>query len=544
MRVRRPFSDSSSGSYSIGSSWLQEKQCGKKSVKCQTAPEMYEFREMETQSGRYTNIVQNQVAEKNKGLTLLEHFCKAHRRKTESQWKSAIQDGFVTVDCEVMTDPEIRVDTEFFLEYVEEKVNIGTQTVSTGTDANSEESKGESEYPGLDRFLQRVVPMMHEELENNAANKDLSIFDFGSSLNAEEVQDSIQYWKILSVDLDLRGVVFRDWTGTNYYPASVIKCTVTRNKERIYEIEYNDGSVQSGVKEEYIHVVGDLAGQNKTHARAPLTAAQLKEGMRVHAKVALKSGVVKYMPGTIIKFTNSRGNRSGGLFEVQCDGRSRTEMDLTVDDLIVGLYAGLTIEARMPRRISLQCTGLSWNATGNILAAAYGKTDVDGWCDYPGAVCCWNVFGRQLDPTNPDFVLDHPSCLMCVCFHPLIPSIVAAGSFNGEIIVWDMTAPEAPLAVSAITEYSHKTPVLALNWVCATASGRGGASADPASLDSWLLSSVCTGGKALFWSVKNKLAHPVKGTMLPKCKAKRYILYIFIVISVLFLNFSKTFVFF
>jgi WD40 repeat protein len=421
-----------------------------------------------------------------------------------------------------MTDPEIRVDTEFFLEYVEQKVNISTQTVSTATDNLSEESKaGDAEYPGLARFLQRVAPVMTRELEKNASGTDMSLFDFGSSLNAEEGQDANIYWKMLSVDLDARGVVYRDWTGTSYYPASVVKCTVTRNKERIYEIEYKDGSVQSGVKEEYIHVLGDMATQPKSSARPALTAAQLKEGMRVHAKVALKSGQVKYMPGIITKYTSNRNNRSGGLFEVQCDGRSRAEVDLTVDDILVGLYAGLNIEARMPRKVNLQCTGLSWNATGNILAACYGKNDVDGWCDYPGAVCCWNIFGKSLVPENPDFVLDHPSCLMCVCYHPLIPSIIAAGSFNGEIIVWDLTSPEAPLAVSAITEYSHKTPVLSLNWVCSSVSGRSGASQDPASLDSWLLSSVCTGGKALFWSLKNKLAHPVKGATLPKCKAKR-----------------------
>eukprot|EP00428_Durinskia_dybowskii_P079078 CAMPEP_0170361340 /NCGR_PEP_ID=MMETSP0117_2-20130122/3755_1 /TAXON_ID=400756 /ORGANISM="Durinskia baltica, Strain CSIRO CS-38" /LENGTH=371 /DNA_ID=CAMNT_0010615701 /DNA_START=38 /DNA_END=1149 /DNA_ORIENTATION=+ len=371
MRARKPFQDCSSGSFCHDSTWLQEKQCGKKSAKCQTSPELYEFNEMETQSGRHTNIVQNQVKEKNKGLTLLEHYCKVHKKKTEEQWKAAIQDGFVTVDCEVMTDPEIRVDTEFFLEYVEEKINAGTQTVSTGTDNMSDESKtGDSEHPGLSRFLQRVVPIMQKELENSAdSNGDLSLFDLGGSTRGDENQESIAYWKMLSVDLDAKGVVYRDWTGTSYFPANITKITVTRNKERIYEVEYKDGSVLNGVKEEYIHVLGDLATQPMGKNRPALLATQLKEGMRVHAKVTLKSGLVKYMPGTITKYTSTRNNRSGGLFEVQCDGRSRAEVDLTVDDILVGLYVGLNIEARMPRKVTLQCTGISWNATGNIMAA-------------------------------------------------------------------------------------------------------------------------------------------------------------------------------
>lgn len=188
-------------------------------MKCQTAPEIYQFKEMETQSGVRTNIVQDQVVEKNKGLTLLEHYCKLHKSKTENYWKSSIQDGFVTVDCEVMTDPEIRVDTEFFLEYVEQMVNMGTQTVPVVAESFSEyeESKGSDSLaaersPGLARFLQRVAPMVNEELQKNASNKLMIDFSSLSSV-VEEGQDSNTYWKTLSVDLDLRGVVFRDWTG-------------------------------------------------------------------------------------------------------------------------------------------------------------------------------------------------------------------------------------------------------------------------------------------------------------------------------------------
>jgi hypothetical protein len=196
--------------------------------------------------------------------------------------------------------------------------------------------------------------------------------------------------------------------------------------------------------------------------------------------------------------------------------------------------------------VHLQCTGLSWNAAGNSIAASYGKTDVDGWCDFPGAVCCWSVFSKTLVPENPDFVLDHPSCLMCVQYHPINPSIIAAGSFNGEIIVWDLTNPESPLAVSAITEYSHKQPISSLSWVHAKLSGQDGTSSSSSSssdgandINSWLLSSVCTGGKALFWSLKNQLAFPVKGVTLAKGKSSRryLLLYLLLYFSALMIAF-------
>ena len=48
------------------------------------------------------------------------------------------------------------------------------------------------------------------------------------------------------------------------------------------------------------------------------------------------------------------------------------------------------------------------------------------------AMQCRNIFGRTFTPENPDFVLDHTSCLTCVSYHPLVPSLVAAGSFIGR----------------------------------------------------------------------------------------------------------------
>ena len=139
--------------------------------------------------------------------------------------------------------------------------------------------------------------------------------------------------------------------------------------------------------------------------------------------------------------------------------------DVQSDDIVVGLEPGTRVEARSPVKTHLSCTGLSWTATGSALAAAYGRHDIIGWCEYPGAVCVWNIFARNFNAENPDFVLDHTCCVMSVSCHPETPSLVAAGSFNGEVIVWDLTSPEEPAAITAINEYNHKEPVTGLNWV-------------------------------------------------------------------------------
>jgi hypothetical protein len=39
------------------------------------------------------------------------------------------------------------------------------------------------------------------------------------------------------------------------------------------------------------------------------------------------------------------------------------------------------------------------------------------------------------------------------------------GTTNGEVILWDLTSPELPTAVSPISAYSHSGPLLKLHWL-------------------------------------------------------------------------------
>lgn len=183
--------------------------------------------------------------------------------------------------------------------------------------------------------------------------------------------------------------------------------------------------------------------------------------------------------------------------------------DVASDDLMVGLEPGQRVEARYPSKVTLSGTGISWTVTGSALAVSYGRHDLVAWCDYPGAVCIWNIFSRGFDETNPDFVLDHSCCIMSVKCHPTNPALVAGGSFNGEIIVWDLVTPEQPLAISEINDFGHKEPVTDLNWVFDT------------NLSEYLLISTGADGKILTWSLRNKLIRPLRGVLTSKGNSSR-----------------------
>ncbi|KAG7397626.1 WD repeat-containing protein 34 [Phytophthora boehmeriae] len=152
--------------------------------------------------------------------------------------------------------------------------------------------------------------------------------------------------------------------------------------------------------------------------------------------------------------------------------------------------------------LRLSCTGVSWNATGSVIAAAYGRFDHSGWCNYRSALCLWSVFQSDLNPQKPSLVLETSSGLMCVAFHPQNPAIVAAGSFNGEVFVWDTEPSDYRFLSSGIGDYFHREPVTKVAWVY-----------DIQSAD-YNIASVSGDGKILFWRVKDKLAFPVEGYVM------------------------------
>lgn len=492
-RKANNFEDSTTSSINIASSWVHQKlRKQTRSMQCQTTPELFNVQEMEIQSGRYTRITQDQVMESENCVSLVDFLSRKYNRIATDQWKTKIEDGFVTVDCEVEINPESKLGMEYFVEYVDTKSHVGCQT----SEKLQFEENTQSLFK-LSAFLRKVLPLVESALEENQAIGDI---DYMVTTKTEDEEERGKLWKCLLVDFEKKKLVFPDWTNAKHFPAVIVKCTQTRNKERVYDIEYDDGSKLQSVREEHIRILSSQPTTTKGRKNVNEKRPVLQEGMRVHAKITSKSGITKYFPGRIVKISRN-------LYDIEIEG-SKVESGLMMDDLIVGLLESQQVEARKPTKVQLQCTSLDWNCTGNMIVATYGRNDLTGWCDIPGAMCSWNLSSRSLDTFNPDVVLDHSSSLTKVCCHPIRPSLVAAGSFNGEVIIWDLSNIEQSLAASPITEYSHKEPVTDLKWVY-NPSGQS---------DDWLLLSIGADGKVLFWSLDNKLRFPVKGFLMKKRK--------------------------
>ncbi|KAJ9521298.1 hypothetical protein QJQ45_001174 [Haematococcus lacustris] len=114
----------------------------------------------------------------------------------------------------------------------------------------------------------------------------------------------------------------------------------------------------------------------------------------------------------------------------------------------------------------LVVTSLTWSCTGQTVAASYGRYDVPGWCSDRGALVAWNLGRDSVKPGKPDVLVDVDVCLMVAAFHPEHPALIAGGTFNGDLYVWDLSQ-EADLQVARsdpLCEVRHQEPMAALKW--------------------------------------------------------------------------------
>ena len=73
---------------------------------------------------------------------------------------------------------------------------------------------------------------------------------------------------------------------------------------------------------------------------------------------------------------------------------------------------------------------------------------------------------KDIAATKPDLTLEVDAPLQCIAFHPSHPALIAGGTLNGELYVWDLSRDDNLRGKSRITDLSHREPV---TQVCALA---------------------------------------------------------------------------
>jgi hypothetical protein len=147
-------------------------------------------------------------------------------------------------------------------------------------------------------------------------------------------------------------------------------------------------------------------------------------------------------------------------------------------------------------------TGLEWNVSGTSVAVSYGRIDTTAWCQQKGYACVWHFLGA-VDEGKPNVTLEADSYITALAFHPTKPSLLAGGTYNGEVLLWNLTEEGAKPMSSVGFSMGPREPLSQLQWVQDLREARDS--------HRYVLCTASADGKILFWSPTNKFKEAISG---------------------------------
>lgn len=149
-----------------------------------------------------------------------------------------------------------------------------------------------------------------------------------------------------------------------------------------------------------------------------------------------------------------------------------------------------------PNQIKRAVTKIAWQVDGSEhrLACSYAQLRFQQQpLGMPKQSYIWNIN----NPNQPEVTLDPTSPLCCMQWHHKIQSVIAGGSYNGSVCVYDLregnnSGSIKPIATSVL-EKSHHDPVYDVQWNTGSRAG-------------FEFFSTSTDGRVLWWDMRDMTA--------------------------------------
>lgn len=106
-------------------------------------------------------------------------------------------------------------------------------------------------------------------------------------------------------------------------------------------------------------------------------------------------------------------------------------------------------------------TALAWNPRyKDMFAVAYGSYNF--LQPVSGLICCFTI----KNPMFPEYKFTTDSGVMCIDFHPTCPALIAAGCYDGTVMVFDIRykSVSKPIYQSNVRTNKHTDPVWQVKW--------------------------------------------------------------------------------
>lgn len=233
-----------------------------------------------------------------------------------------------------------------------------------------------------------------------------------------------------------------------------------------------------------------------TDSRAPdLPAARMEGSQNVYANPAVNDDKLAAFLSSVMDdmVQMLQSNLKSTAFDRYEPNWTETHEDVT---LAMTLAPPFTAEGEW------HATSISWNSNGSTVAVAYGRVDTVSWCSSKGYVCAWNIHRADIDCSRPHVTLEADSFVNALAFHPSSPAILAAGTYNGEVILWNVTDNNAKPVSSVSSAIGSREPIAQLQWLQNFREVRES--------HRYVLCSASQDAKILFWTPQ-KMDSPISG---------------------------------
>ena len=86
----------------------------------------------------------------------------------------------------------------------------------------------------------------------------------------------------------------------------------------------------------------------------------------------------------------------------------------------------------------MKVSDMDWSIGGGTLAVSHGISYHETWCDHLSRIQLYNQTKEDDSANIPSKTLATNACVTSLAYHPTEPSIIAAGLFNGDVLVWNL----------------------------------------------------------------------------------------------------------
>nr|XP_014287461.1 WD repeat-containing protein 34-like isoform X2 [Halyomorpha halys] len=118
--------------------------------------------------------------------------------------------------------------------------------------------------------------------------------------------------------------------------------------------------------------------------------------------------------------------------------------------------------AEVPKIPEVKVSSLSWSCTGNVISFGYETFEHEDWCTHKSSVDFYNITMSDFDEKKPRHAISTTSCVTYLATHPFEPTIIAIGTADGDVHIWDLKKVDRDVSIGNI--FHHKDRITRLSW--------------------------------------------------------------------------------